>query len=126
MTNDERPTMAANDPTPNPPKSGGLWARLFSMAPEQSAKLEEPVLGQPIKPGPEGGGFSAPVDLLQEELDVVAEAVAGLFPATDNAMKKCPSCTALSPMAALYCGDCGWMFGESDNVPVGEAAPAAA
>ena len=38
----------------------------------------------------------------------------------------CPACATLSPLDALYCGDCGYYFSEADLAGIAPAAPAPA
>ena len=117
---------------PNPPKAGGLWARLFGVQDDNETEqpTAAPILGaEPVTEAfalmPTSNG-APPVDMIPvvEEAPLLAEpASVAEAPA---APQLCLACGTPRQGTAEYCHDCGWMFPASGAAFAGSSLLGAA
>jgi len=119
-------------------KTGGLWARLFSVDSDDEretttdASTEE--AGEPAvdeRDVVEIEVEETPADLAVERSDPPVEAApvaravapAPVAPAPTAAPEPCPACGTVRKPSAQFCDDCGWMFSASAGLAL-PSAPA--
>ena len=110
---------------PNPPKTGGLWARLFGVQPETEETLAQKPAQEELAPGkpapvalpdtpaeaPASNGMAAPA--VVEE--VAKPPVEFSPPVLETLIVKSPpqvclACGTPRQDGLAFCQDCGWMF----------------
>ena len=110
----------------HPPKTGGLWARLFGVMPdEEKAASQQPA---PAEPSPEAATEAPPaseanVAVIEEAAPTVEAAPAASEPVVEAAQieeapgvaepsppQLCLACGTPRQDGAAFCYDCGWLF----------------
>ncbi|MSQ95597.1 MAG: hypothetical protein EXR98_13700 [Gemmataceae bacterium] len=118
---------------PNPPKTGGLWARLFAVGAEgdepADEKAAQPETPAPTEAAPPAVAEAPPVTEAPPTNGAAAPAVVAAPPpaaAPPAPPQVCHACGAQRQASAVFCHDCGWMFpaaGEASAATKGDTVP---